>query len=193
MLVRQRGLFQWACTGAFKLRGVLVAPFVIYMLFHYDQRWERNILSWIAGMTLFFLGVVLRVAAQRHLRYRLSGERHLAMNGPYRFMRNPVYVANVLLLVGAGAGQPSFHSSRRSWPSGPACSISSSCAMRNGAWSSATAMNTEPTGKRFRGGCRAVSRFPGVSPDRSRLLASGVCRRMALSAAGARAHREGSR
>jgi protein-S-isoprenylcysteine O-methyltransferase Ste14 len=95
-----RGPFEWLCAGAFKLRGVLMAPLVIYMLLHYDERWERSLLNWSAGLALFSLGMVLRVVAQRHLRYRLSGERRLARNGPYRLVRNPVYVANVFLLVG---------------------------------------------------------------------------------------------
>ena len=100
MTVRPRSSFQWACAGAFKLRGVLMAPFVVYMFLHHDKRWEGNLISWVAGAVLFSAGVLLRVVAQRHLRYRLSGDRRLARNGPYGLMRNPVYVANTLLLVG---------------------------------------------------------------------------------------------
>ena len=51
--MRPTGLFQWVCLGAFKLRGVLMAPFIVYMLLHYDGQSERNLLSWIAGAVLF--------------------------------------------------------------------------------------------------------------------------------------------
>jgi protein-S-isoprenylcysteine O-methyltransferase Ste14 len=95
-----RGPFEWVCAGAFKLRGVLMAPIVIYMLLHHDERWEESWLSWTAGVALFSVGLTLRVVAQRYLRYRLRGERRLAVGGPYRIVRNPVYLANILLLVG---------------------------------------------------------------------------------------------
>lgn len=91
---------EWLCAGAFKLRGLLIAPFIVYLFAHYEPRWEANWESWAAGLVLFLLGVGLRVVSQRHLRYRLAGDRHLARGGPYRFVRNPVYLANILILVG---------------------------------------------------------------------------------------------
>jgi protein-S-isoprenylcysteine O-methyltransferase Ste14 len=95
-----RGPFEWLCAGVFKLRGVLIAPLVIYALAHYEKRWERSFSEWALGLVLFFLGMALRVVAQRHLRYRVAGTRRLAQGGPYRYVRNPVYVANVLILAG---------------------------------------------------------------------------------------------
>jgi protein-S-isoprenylcysteine O-methyltransferase Ste14 len=96
----RRKPFELLCAGAFKLRGLLIAPLVVFMLTHYDARWEHDWLEWVAGSTLFSLGVLIRVTAQRHLRYRLQGQRRLARSGLYRYVRNPVYLANVLVLIG---------------------------------------------------------------------------------------------
>jgi protein-S-isoprenylcysteine O-methyltransferase Ste14 len=42
---------------------------------------------------------MLRVWAQKHLKYRLAEGRALAATGPYTVTRNPVYVGNVLILA----------------------------------------------------------------------------------------------
>jgi protein-S-isoprenylcysteine O-methyltransferase Ste14 len=63
--------------------------------------WE----SLLAGIGLSLLGLGLRAWAAGHLRK----ERVLAVSGPYRFTRNPLYLGTLLIAAGAVAAA-------RSWP-----------------------------------------------------------------------------
>src|SRR5262249_33248138 len=76
-----------------------MAPQLAFLLLYYDQHSEGASWEWVAGGALFAGGVALRWHAQRFLRYRLDGERELATDGPYAWVRNPVYLANSALLA----------------------------------------------------------------------------------------------
>ncbi|MCA9254603.1 MAG: isoprenylcysteine carboxylmethyltransferase family protein, partial [Phycisphaerales bacterium] len=75
-------------------------PPLAYVFLHFDGRFEESVAAWAAGLVLFFLGLSLRVAAQRRLRYRLKSRKRLATNGPFGVVRNPVYWANMSIFAG---------------------------------------------------------------------------------------------
>ncbi len=52
------------------------------------------------GGSVFLSGVLLRIWAQMHLHYRLKIKKVLTQSGPYVYVRNPIYVANTLILLG---------------------------------------------------------------------------------------------
>jgi protein-S-isoprenylcysteine O-methyltransferase Ste14 len=87
-------------AAAFKLRGLLMVPGVALLLLWHRWEWECDAGVWATGLLVFAGGVVLRVWAQRHLKYRLREGNGLATSGPYTWSRNPVYVGNLLILAG---------------------------------------------------------------------------------------------
>jgi len=88
---------QWA----YRWRGVLVSPPLVFAVvsFAHETEWDRVV--WPLGSALFWLGFGLRLWAQQHLHYRLRGVTHLTTTGPYAFVRNPIYVGNTLICLGA--------------------------------------------------------------------------------------------
>lgn len=52
------------------------------------------------GGSVFLAGVLLRIWSQMHLHYRLKIKKVLTQSGPYVYVRNPIYVANTLILLG---------------------------------------------------------------------------------------------
>jgi len=84
----------------YQFRGYLVAPPIIIALFCYHLETESHFV-WPFGIALFLIGVALRVWAQQHLHYRLKVHKTLTITGPYLFVRNPIYLGNIFIFVGA--------------------------------------------------------------------------------------------
>ena len=57
---------------------------------------EPNLILYIAGIPFIFLGIVIRMWASGHVKKN----KMLATDGPYAYVRHPLYVGNILLLVG---------------------------------------------------------------------------------------------
>jgi len=57
---------------------------------------EPDLILYVAGIPLIFLGIVVRMWASGHVKKN----KKLATDGPYAYVRHPLYVGNILLLVG---------------------------------------------------------------------------------------------
>jgi len=80
-------------------RGLLVAPPVVLAVVCFWQEYEHEVV-WPLGLLLFLAGWGLRVWAQQHVCYRLKTTKALTTSGPYRRVRNPIYLGNTLILLG---------------------------------------------------------------------------------------------
>lgn len=85
---------------AYRFRGVLVAPPVLVAAV-WPGAAAGTALSWLAGLGLFGVGWSTRIWAQRHLGYRLKRRMKLTTCGPYAYVRNPIYLANSAMSLGA--------------------------------------------------------------------------------------------
>jgi protein-S-isoprenylcysteine O-methyltransferase Ste14 len=85
---------------AYRLRGYLVSLPIIFALISYSFETENDWLNWPIGISIFLFGLFLRIWAQQHLHYRLRVHKRLTMTGPYSFVRNPIYIANIFICLG---------------------------------------------------------------------------------------------
>ena len=83
----------------YRLRGWLMVPPVLFCLSCYWHEVEHASLVWPLGLVLFASGLLLRIWAQMHIHYRLKLKMRLTTTAPYRFARNPIYVANTMLIA----------------------------------------------------------------------------------------------
>lgn len=84
----------------YRYRGWLMLPPLVLALVTRSFDFENDLVACAIGCPLYAAGLGLRLWAQQHLHYRLEAETGLTRTGPYAWVRNPVYVGNVL--IGAG-------------------------------------------------------------------------------------------
>jgi protein-S-isoprenylcysteine O-methyltransferase Ste14 len=83
------------------LRNVLISPLLFFALFFSFLETENHWVVWPLGISIFLLGLALRILALQHLHYRLKVHKGLTMTGPYFFVRNPIYIGSTLICLGA--------------------------------------------------------------------------------------------
>jgi len=83
----------------YRFRSALVSPPLVFAFFYFSH--EAKEWVWPVGISVFLIGFMLRLWAQQHLHYRLRVRKHLTITGPYKFVRNPVYIGNILIGLGA--------------------------------------------------------------------------------------------
>lgn len=85
----------------YKTRGLLMVPPVVFMALSTWKEVEKDVVVWSLGGAVFGAGLYLRIYSQMHVHHRLRIRKILTTTGPYAYIRNPLYVANTLLLTGA--------------------------------------------------------------------------------------------
>ena len=85
----------------YSLRTYLACLPLIFALFCRDYEFEDDRIIWPLGMGILLIGIILRVWAQQHVHYRIKVHKKLTTTGPYRFVRNPLCLGNLLIGVGA--------------------------------------------------------------------------------------------
>jgi protein-S-isoprenylcysteine O-methyltransferase Ste14 len=87
-------------SQAYRFRGVLMIPPCLFAAGVSFRETEWDALVWLLGVAVFLAGVGIRIWAQTHLHYRLRVHKALTTTGPYARVRNPIYIANTLMLLG---------------------------------------------------------------------------------------------
>jgi protein-S-isoprenylcysteine O-methyltransferase Ste14 len=90
-----------ALKTVYRWRGLLTALPVIFSILCFAGEYENDLVTWPLGVLLFLAGWALRMWAQKHLGYRLKIKRIVTTSGPYALIRNPIYIANTLVILGA--------------------------------------------------------------------------------------------
>lgn len=84
----------------YRLRGALIVPCCIFIMFcSFGEVEDMHLIIPIGG-ALFAFGLFLRIWAQIHLHYRLKEHKKLTLTGPYVYVRNPIYIGNTFILAG---------------------------------------------------------------------------------------------
>jgi protein-S-isoprenylcysteine O-methyltransferase Ste14 len=77
----------------------MLPPVLFCFLCHW-QEFNEEYIIWPVGILFILSGISLRIHSQMHLKYRLKEHKTLTTTGPYAFIRNPIYIANTLLILG---------------------------------------------------------------------------------------------
>ncbi len=85
----------------YRFRTYLACVPLIFALAWNDYEIEAEGLIWPIGIGIFLVGVALRIWAQQHLHHRLKVHKQLTTTGPYQFVRNPLYIGNMMICLSA--------------------------------------------------------------------------------------------
>jgi len=84
----------------YRYRGVLLAP-PLFLVFFSTLYETESRLAWPIGIITILVGTGIRILAQQHIHHRIKVRQDLTTTRLYSIIRNPLYVANTLICLGA--------------------------------------------------------------------------------------------
>jgi len=92
----------------YRLRNYLAGLPLVLAYFFRRWEWEDELAVWSTALLLCGAGIALRAWGISHCLYSHGAVDRLATGGPFRFVRNPLYLANTLIIAGATAASELF-------------------------------------------------------------------------------------
>lgn len=81
-------------------------PPLVVIAFCSWGEYENDLITWTLGLLTVALGLFIRIWATKHIgrriprRYKNGRRPHLVMTGPYSLVRNPLYIGNIVVMMG---------------------------------------------------------------------------------------------
>lgn len=91
-----------ACKFAFRNRNFLVGIPLAFAFFSTSWETENELIVWIPAVLFCLAGIALRSWGVSYCNYAQGKRKTLAIAGPYRYVRNPLYWGNMMIVAGAG-------------------------------------------------------------------------------------------
>jgi protein-S-isoprenylcysteine O-methyltransferase Ste14 len=83
------------------MRNHIAGAPLVWALLTTAHEWEHHVAVWGGALLLCGAGVALRAWSACHCHYAGRRPMGLAVTGPYGLVRNPLYLGNMLIIVGA--------------------------------------------------------------------------------------------
>lgn len=83
------------------MRNHIAGAPLVWALLTTAREWEHDVEVWCGALLLSGAGVALRAWSSCHCHYAGRKPMQLAVSGPYGLVRNPLYLGNILIIVGA--------------------------------------------------------------------------------------------
>ncbi len=90
----------------YKWRGYFYIPPLLVMTFCFWNEYENNLIIWPCGLSAMALAFLIRIWAIKHIgrrvprKYKDGRGLHLVTTGPYSLVRNPIYIGNIVAMMG---------------------------------------------------------------------------------------------
>jgi protein-S-isoprenylcysteine O-methyltransferase Ste14 len=93
-------------------RGLAFIPPFIYMIISSHTEIVDDHIVWLLGIVIILFGFGIRLWATKHIGRRMlwmkKKGKQLMRTGPYTYVRNPLYIANIVIAVGLSILSESF-------------------------------------------------------------------------------------
>lgn len=102
LTVQKHSNLRWIC----KRRNYFYLPVLLIMALCFWGKSRNHLIIWPVGLSIIALGLLIRIWATKHIgirilrKYKDRETLPLVVTGPYSLVRNPLYIGNILVIVG---------------------------------------------------------------------------------------------